>query len=102
MALLVLAILMVVMTGRASCTWCVCKEMSSAVLQQTLDYACGAGADSTSKKRVRPKALVISKALLRFLHLILALAAALTLPASGELSIGALDLFSKMGRLLSD
>ncbi|KAG5223466.1 PLASMODESMATA CALLOSE-BINDING PROTEIN [Salix suchowensis] len=45
MALLVLAILMAVMTGRASCTWCVCKEMSSAVLQQTLDYACGAGAD---------------------------------------------------------
>ncbi|KAJ6676867.1 hypothetical protein OIU85_010082 [Salix viminalis] len=57
---------------------------------------------ATSKKRVRPKAPVISKALLRFLHLILALAAALTLPASGELSIGALDLFSKMGRLLSD
>ncbi|KAF9667704.1 hypothetical protein SADUNF_Sadunf15G0051300 [Salix dunnii] len=45
MALLVLAILMVFMTGRASCTWCVCKEMSTSVLQQTLDYACGAGAD---------------------------------------------------------
>jgi len=27
------------------CTWCVCKEMSDSVLQQTLDYACGAGAD---------------------------------------------------------
>ena len=27
------------------CTWCVCKEMGTPVLQQTLDYACGAGAD---------------------------------------------------------
>ncbi|KAI5568995.1 hypothetical protein POPTR_012G065750v4 [Populus trichocarpa] len=45
MALLVLAMLMLAMTGRASCTWCVCKEMSDSVLQQTLDYACGAGAD---------------------------------------------------------
>ncbi|MED6119859.1 hypothetical protein PIB30_015602 [Stylosanthes scabra] len=25
--------------------WCVCKEGSDAVLQKTLDYACGAGAD---------------------------------------------------------
>ncbi|KAL9337717.1 hypothetical protein Peur_069486 [Populus x canadensis] len=45
MAVLVLAILMMAMAGRASCTWCVCKEMGTSVLQQTLDYACGAGAD---------------------------------------------------------
>ncbi|XP_015572031.1 PLASMODESMATA CALLOSE-BINDING PROTEIN 3 [Ricinus communis] len=45
MAILVLAMLMLVMTGHASCTWCVCKEGSDAVLQKTLDYACGAGAD---------------------------------------------------------
>ncbi|KAJ8752733.1 hypothetical protein K2173_007043 [Erythroxylum novogranatense] len=44
-AFLALAMLMLAMTGRASCTWCVCKEMSDSVLQKTLDYACGAGAD---------------------------------------------------------
>ncbi|KAL3018292.1 hypothetical protein AAZX31_05G020800 [Glycine max] len=26
-------------------TWCVCKDGSDAILQKTLDYACGAGAD---------------------------------------------------------
>lgn len=26
-------------------TWCVCKEGSDTILQKTLDYACGAGAD---------------------------------------------------------
>ncbi|XP_050224233.1 PLASMODESMATA CALLOSE-BINDING PROTEIN 3-like [Mercurialis annua] len=45
MAVLVFAFLMLVMTGHASCTWCVCKEMPNQVLQKTLDYACGAGAD---------------------------------------------------------
>ncbi|KAJ9140538.1 hypothetical protein P3X46_031174 [Hevea brasiliensis] len=45
MAVIVLGMLMLVMTGHASCTWCVCKDMSDAVLQRTLDYACGAGAD---------------------------------------------------------
>ncbi|KAJ9163534.1 hypothetical protein P3X46_023189 [Hevea brasiliensis] len=45
MAVILLAMLMLFMTGHASCTWCVCKDMSDAVLQKTLDYACGAGAD---------------------------------------------------------
>ncbi|OAY47525.1 PLASMODESMATA CALLOSE-BINDING PROTEIN 3 [Manihot esculenta] len=45
MAVIVLLMLMLAMTGHASCTWCVCKDMSDAVLQKTLDYACGAGAD---------------------------------------------------------
>nr|AFK40499.1 unknown [Lotus japonicus] len=26
-------------------TWCICKDASDAILQKTLDYACGAGAD---------------------------------------------------------
>ncbi|XP_058733011.1 PLASMODESMATA CALLOSE-BINDING PROTEIN 3 [Vicia villosa] len=29
----------------SSANWCVCKDGSDAVLQKTLDYACGAGAD---------------------------------------------------------
>ncbi|WCJ35848.1 Carbohydrate-binding X8 domain superfamily protein [Euphorbia peplus] len=37
--------LMLSITGHASCTWCVCKELPEATLQKTLDYACGAGAD---------------------------------------------------------
>ncbi|KAK4782423.1 hypothetical protein SAY86_016525 [Trapa natans] len=35
----------------AGATWCVCKEgLSDAVLQKTLDYACGAGADCNPVK----------------------------------------------------
>ncbi|KDP31337.1 hypothetical protein JCGZ_11713 [Jatropha curcas] len=45
MAVLIFAMLMLFMTGHASCNWCVCKDMSDTVLQKTLDYACGAGAD---------------------------------------------------------
>ncbi|XP_065878671.1 PLASMODESMATA CALLOSE-BINDING PROTEIN 3-like [Euphorbia lathyris] len=43
--ILPLTMLMLSITGHASCTWCVCKEMPEATLQKTLDYACGAGAD---------------------------------------------------------
>ncbi|KAL8143931.1 hypothetical protein V2J09_016963 [Rumex salicifolius] len=38
--------------AHSSATWCVCKEgLSDSVLQKTLDYACGAGADCSP---VRP------------------------------------------------
>ncbi|XP_022736377.1 PLASMODESMATA CALLOSE-BINDING PROTEIN 3-like [Durio zibethinus] len=46
MAALVLAVLILAMTGRSSATWCVCKDsLGESALQKTLDYACGAGAD---------------------------------------------------------
>ncbi|KAL8134925.1 PLASMODESMATA CALLOSE-BINDING PROTEIN 2 [Apium graveolens] len=46
MARLVLVMLLLVMAGHASANWCVCKQgQSESVLQKTLDYACGAGAD---------------------------------------------------------
>lgn len=45
MAALVLAVLVLAMAGRSSATWCVCKDGPDTVLQKTLDYACGAGAD---------------------------------------------------------
>ncbi|KAG5148944.1 hypothetical protein AAZX31_06G192600 [Glycine max] len=45
MALFALAVLLLAFTGSSSATWCVCKEGSDAILQKTLDYACGAGAD---------------------------------------------------------
>ncbi|GKV35530.1 hypothetical protein SLEP1_g43786 [Rubroshorea leprosula] len=46
MASLVLAVLILAMTGHSSATWCICKDgLSDSVLQKTLDYACGAGAD---------------------------------------------------------
>ncbi|RDX67709.1 Plasmodesmata callose-binding protein 3, partial [Mucuna pruriens] len=45
MAKLALALLLLAFTGSSSATWCVCKDGSDAILQKTLDYACGAGAD---------------------------------------------------------
>lgn len=39
-------VLFLAMTGYSSATWCICKDgISDAVLQKTLDYACGNGAD---------------------------------------------------------
>lgn len=39
-------VLILAMAGHSSANWCVCKDgLSDAVLQKTLDYACGAGAD---------------------------------------------------------
>ncbi|KAG9154791.1 hypothetical protein Leryth_014280 [Lithospermum erythrorhizon] len=37
--------LILAMAGHSSATWCVCKDGNDVVLQKTLDYACGAGAD---------------------------------------------------------
>ncbi|PKI53348.1 hypothetical protein CRG98_026285 [Punica granatum] len=46
MALLLLSLLLLAITGPSSATYCVCKDgMSDQVLQKALDYACGAGAD---------------------------------------------------------
>ncbi|XP_027332599.1 PLASMODESMATA CALLOSE-BINDING PROTEIN 3 [Abrus precatorius] len=45
MAALALAVLLLAFSGTSSATWCVCKDGSDAILQKTLDYACGAGAD---------------------------------------------------------
>ncbi|XP_020211072.1 PLASMODESMATA CALLOSE-BINDING PROTEIN 3 [Cajanus cajan] len=45
MAVFALALLLLAFTGSSSGTWCVCKDGSDTILQKTLDYACGAGAD---------------------------------------------------------
>uniref|UniRef100_A0A1J3JUN6 Plasmodesmata callose-binding protein 2 n=1 Tax=Noccaea caerulescens TaxID=107243 RepID=A0A1J3JUN6_NOCCA len=46
MAALVLYLLSLLMAGHSSASWCVCKTgLSDSVLQRTLDYACGNGAD---------------------------------------------------------
>ncbi|KAJ8643827.1 hypothetical protein MRB53_005575 [Persea americana] len=47
MAILVLiALMLLAMTGGSSANWCVCRsDVSDSNLQKTLDYACGAGAD---------------------------------------------------------
>ncbi|XP_010491422.1 PREDICTED: PLASMODESMATA CALLOSE-BINDING PROTEIN 2-like [Camelina sativa] len=46
MAALVLYLLTLLMAGHSSASWCVCKTgLSDSVLQRTLDYACGNGAD---------------------------------------------------------
>ncbi|KAG4991705.1 hypothetical protein JHK87_025162 [Glycine soja] len=44
MAALALALLLLAFSG-TSTTWFVCKDRSEAILQKTLDYACGAGAE---------------------------------------------------------
>ncbi|WOK92303.1 hypothetical protein Cni_G00994 [Canna indica] len=45
-AALLLLVLAVSIFGGSDAAWCVCKaDASSAALQKTLDYACGAGAD---------------------------------------------------------
>ncbi|XP_054805152.1 PLASMODESMATA CALLOSE-BINDING PROTEIN 3-like [Prosopis cineraria] len=43
--LLPLAMTLLASIPLSSGNWCVCKDGSDAVLQKTLDYACGAGAD---------------------------------------------------------
>ncbi|KAJ7978727.1 PLASMODESMATA CALLOSE-BINDING PROTEIN 3-like [Quillaja saponaria] len=46
MPALALVVLLLAMAGHSSATWCVCKTgLSDSVLQKSLDYACGAGAD---------------------------------------------------------
>ncbi|CAJ1975422.1 unnamed protein product [Sphenostylis stenocarpa] len=46
MALSALAVVLLLgFTTSSSATWCVCKDGSDTILQKTLDYACGAGAD---------------------------------------------------------
>uniref|UniRef100_A0A1J3K8C7 Plasmodesmata callose-binding protein 3 n=1 Tax=Noccaea caerulescens TaxID=107243 RepID=A0A1J3K8C7_NOCCA len=46
MVVVVLAVILLAMAGHSDGTWCVCREgLSEAMLQKTLDYACGAGAD---------------------------------------------------------
>ncbi|XP_075505068.1 PLASMODESMATA CALLOSE-BINDING PROTEIN 2-like [Primulina tabacum] len=46
MADLLFMVLFLAMAGYSSATWCICRDgISDAVLQKTLDYACGAGAD---------------------------------------------------------
>uniref|UniRef100_M4EKL7 X8 domain-containing protein n=1 Tax=Brassica campestris TaxID=3711 RepID=M4EKL7_BRACM len=46
MAALVLSLLLLAMAGHSSAAWCVCKTgLSDDVLQKTIDYACGNGAD---------------------------------------------------------
>uniref|UniRef100_A0A1J3F980 Plasmodesmata callose-binding protein 1 n=1 Tax=Noccaea caerulescens TaxID=107243 RepID=A0A1J3F980_NOCCA len=46
MAALVLSLLLLAMAGHSNAAWCVCRTgLSDTVLQETLDYACGNGAD---------------------------------------------------------
>ncbi|KAJ8458475.1 hypothetical protein OPV22_031401 [Ensete ventricosum] len=47
-AALVFFLMTLAMFGASDAAWCVCRsDMSTTVLQKTLDYACGAGADCT-------------------------------------------------------
>ncbi|XP_047333334.1 PLASMODESMATA CALLOSE-BINDING PROTEIN 2-like [Impatiens glandulifera] len=46
MAVMAIFVLLLSMTSYSSATWCICKDgISDNVLQKTLDYACGNGAD---------------------------------------------------------
>ncbi|XP_016563354.1 PLASMODESMATA CALLOSE-BINDING PROTEIN 3 isoform X1 [Capsicum annuum] len=45
MSAFVFALLLLAMAGHSNAAWCACKGLSDSVLQKTLDYACGAGAD---------------------------------------------------------
>ncbi|XP_012567588.1 PLASMODESMATA CALLOSE-BINDING PROTEIN 1-like isoform X2 [Cicer arietinum] len=54
MALLTLALLLLAFSGSSSGSWCVCKDGSETILQKTLDYACGAGADCNPIKQNGP------------------------------------------------
>ncbi|XP_061351974.1 PLASMODESMATA CALLOSE-BINDING PROTEIN 3-like [Gastrolobium bilobum] len=45
MATLALTVVLFAFIGYSSASWCVCKDGSDTILQKTLDYACGAGAD---------------------------------------------------------
>ncbi|CAN4086262.1 unnamed protein product [Withania somnifera] len=45
MSAFLFALLLLAMAGHSKAAWCACKGLSDAVLQRTLDYACGAGAD---------------------------------------------------------
>ncbi|KAE8724602.1 PLASMODESMATA CALLOSE-BINDING PROTEIN 3 [Hibiscus syriacus] len=48
MVLLVYLVVFFAFTGHSSATYCLCKDgVSEQMLQKTLDYACGAGADCT-------------------------------------------------------
>ncbi|KAK4793212.1 hypothetical protein SAY86_023647 [Trapa natans] len=44
-----LVVLLLALTGYSSATYCICKdEGSNQVLQKTIDYACGSGADCSA------------------------------------------------------
>ncbi|CAH8362077.1 unnamed protein product [Eruca vesicaria subsp. sativa] len=53
-ALVVLSLLLLAMAGHSSASWCVCKTgLGDDVLQKSIDYACGNGADCNP---IHPKA----------------------------------------------
>ncbi|EPS61583.1 hypothetical protein M569_13215, partial [Genlisea aurea] len=53
--LLPTALLLAVSAGYAAATWCICREgINDAILQKTLDYACGSGADCNPTHQAGP------------------------------------------------